>query len=385
MITETTRASLGTTTENTLHGRGRRFIVRLLRYLTSASLLCYTSAGYLDEPQNALAAVSFYVSRFPALRNDALRRCLQALAALKTLSPAVAVEVMLVTNKRVHAVSNWVSSQIIVEKPRCGARLENRMCLPWAALRAIVERSGGDRFKGCKNGNVSSRTAPSFDFYFYLEGDIELPRSSFDFWRKHVDAVHARGFLLMPYRIQRHRVLSDYFSEGCGHCMSEVRPMWAASMAAELPLVDFGNATTPWQEATRQALFHMDHVYFLQSNPYAGSWLMTCQQFHIYVKRRRWDFDRVAVINTKGSAAVGRPLLSGDCPTPKMPYQIREMAATGLLCDRSYGVSAALSHLNVSVFHLLAMSEEVTHEPLENLRVRARRCAASPGIACNTF
>jgi len=162
--------------------------------------------------QRALAVVSYWTPDEWAERQArewALRKVLSALAAFP-----IRVRTVLVTNKYVPQVADLVSQQEVRPEPFCGPPQinVNYYCLPWEAIRVLAR---GRMHQACGNGfrvpgtPSNCSTAGNYDFYFYIEGDILVPPSSFEFWQKHVDRLHRRGYLLQAHRRERRRERSQ--------------------------------------------------------------------------------------------------------------------------------------------------------------------------------
>jgi hypothetical protein len=161
--------------------------------------------------------------------------------------------------------------------------------MPWEAIRVLKEQ-------GSRGG---------YSNYAYWEGDINVPGATFDFWQRHVEKLHAHGFLLLPHRRQmsanKTEVLTNsLLAESCGH------PVRFRSQ-----------------------------VYFQANNPYTAGFLMNQVQFQEYLHSPRSHYSR-----------------DGN------PWGVREMAASGLTWDSKYGAKKVLTHTDMPVYH-----EFPVHDP----------------------
>lgn len=284
----------------------------------------------------------------------ALQKVLRTLAAWP-----LDVRIILVTNSRVPEADGLVVRQEIRPKPVCYGVWDDR-CLAWEAIRVLTRghRAGSGCVAGTWSANCSS--VGGFDYYVYAEGDIEIPWSTFRFWRANVERLHRWGYFLHPHR----REVRKGLEAGGG---SDVLPdVWTSRLAQAIKPV----LAIDWADSDGR-LRDRDQIFLRVQVPHSGSALLTCRQFLEYLDGgRQWDF---------------------GCAENPHAFGIPELAASTLASHLRYWAYGSLTHVQLPVYHLLPR-HSIYHRGADNrgqvkqnasiLDWHMDRCSAAPGKNC---
>merc|ERR1712190_599794 len=118
-----------------------------------------------------------------------------------------------------------------------------------------------------------------YDFYAYMEGDIEIPATTFEFWQEHVHALWRNGYFLQPYRIH---------SQGTTNALTDCFCLEAsAECVTKLPDGPCGLGRLV--ESTCGAGHNMQtrSVYIHPRNPYSASFLLNKERMQEYLLSQR--------------------------------------------------------------------------------------------------
>jgi len=250
--------------------------------------------------------------------------------------------------------------------------------LPWEAVHALARVALGLEISDPEHGDVEDIKAailkaatyrqPSlqhrllFDYYFYFEDDVVLPASSFEFWKRHADDLHRRGYLLHAHRREASALESDWGRLG-GHLLF-----------SDWPLRCRFQARAVWDSKALDGSNHgyadfRDRVYIEHSCPPSAScMLFTRNQFVDFLSRTKsWDYDETPQLNT-----------------------LRLSAAVGLLPS----LHTLLAHERIYAWHLRPIEYIQTSKPewlnlysrtratLQHLQVLVMNCIANRSTSC---
>jgi len=112
---------------------------------------------------------------------------------------------------------------------------------------------------------------------------VEIPSTTFDFWRSRVDALHGRGYLLLPHRRE--------FRQAFGGDGSRIA--WDVLADCHRPLCRIETETFVDEEGAGEGAREadlLDHTYVQPANPYTAVSLLTCAQFEEYLHGVQWDY-----------------------------------------------------------------------------------------------
>eukprot|EP00929_Paragymnodinium_shiwhaense_P004672 TRINITY_DN10578_c0_g3_i1.p1 TRINITY_DN10578_c0_g3~~TRINITY_DN10578_c0_g3_i1.p1 ORF type:complete len:652 (+),score=35.27 TRINITY_DN10578_c0_g3_i1:109-2064(+) len=215
-------------------------------------------------------------------RSATLLKTLEAIAAWP-----VEAKVVLVTNVAVPVASRFVSEQVIIDRPRCDPGhdeaegvFSHEWCMPWEAIRVLRER--GLLATGLENGGVYDFQRPSmlrlkYDSYVYLEDDIVVPGSAFEFWSRYVDDVFRSGYFLSTFCFTEYKK-TNYVDP----------PMSCNNITAvHVPLNSSSQTKTDPEE----------HAFFANRFLNGRGWLMSRLQFQYYLGSNDWDWIRASYID----------------------------------------------------------------------------------------
>lgn len=274
------------------------------------------SAGSSDR--TALAVVSMWLpeSEEREARVGALYRVLAAIASLP-----VAAKLLLVTNVIIEEAGPLVEEQIVRSDPQCSPTMKGSLCMTWEAI-YVLRSAGLAGERGCiaeGAANTARVCRTAFDYYLYIEGDIEIPLETFQFWVRHVDYLFESGYVLSPYRVENNSknqlILTDCFMVGCA--------------SKTMPMLDFN--------PERQGLYTnaTDRIYLQPLNPYTAGFIMNRAQFLAYVSGPMWSYSTAMKYS---------------------PWGMGETAASGLIWDPRYGKESVLTHMRMPVLHLFPIT-----------------------------
>eukprot|EP00418_Pyrodinium_bahamense_P034453 CAMPEP_0179153824 /NCGR_PEP_ID=MMETSP0796-20121207/74827_1 /TAXON_ID=73915 /ORGANISM="Pyrodinium bahamense, Strain pbaha01" /LENGTH=600 /DNA_ID=CAMNT_0020855143 /DNA_START=245 /DNA_END=2047 /DNA_ORIENTATION=+ len=290
--------------------------------------------------KSALVVVNYWVypehSRRDA-RSQALRRTLEALARY----PA-RVRTLLVTNEPAPEADGLVVEQIVRPKQWCSPTMEDPLCMAWEAMRVLRNESTGG-LPGCDLWHRGACGDLLYDYYIYLEGDIEMPAESFEFWAKHVDGLFRQAYVLVPHR-------EEPF-EGQQKLTECIRSPMVDHLAQTRALKDTVGADELYPDPR-------DRIYLQPPVPYTACLLMSRWQFEVYRMGKAWDYDTVK-----------RTLEGG---------KIREAAIRGLFGDSRLTKLRAVTHLRAPVLHQQPMTGSAGLYPymcnVDDYREKAAHC-----------
>lgn len=280
-------------------------------YIISPAGVSHPGLNCTDSDKASLVILGFWVD---AERSERIPKLSQVVESVREWRGGA--HVVLVSNEHVPGI--LVDEQVIRPKPACVTGTPDNLCEPWEAIRLLKECGRKGRYSN----------------FAYFEGDIKVPGATFDFWQQHVEELHAAGFLLQTHRrfsgIQE--VLTDCFTaDTCGEAI------WYK------PSKSFGNCPKDRSQ-----------VYFLESNPYAGGFMMNKAQFQEYLLSPESEYS-----------------------TARFWWGNREMASDGLLMDSKYGVRKAVTHADMRSYHLLPAHGNVPSHPISEMEMIVADCLST--------
>jgi len=272
---------------------------------------CADLSNTLSIP-SAVAVIPHWVpkdEKAKKVRRKLLRRTLSSISNLS----GVHFSIFLVTNEREPGLDPLLTEQIVITKPQCMRNTHHHeLCMPWEAVKALRFAATRGALRSCNLDTTAICGDLQFDYYMYIEDDLDINSSTFVFWRENVEGLYKRGYLLLPYRTETDGAsLTDCFDVACMERTEALR-----DRASE-------------------------EVYLRPDNPYAGCWFMTKEQFRDYTSGVEWSF-----------ALKDRERPSYMLGTERQVWGTREQAAGGLLWDPQLGPRRALTHLRLPVVHL---------------------------------
>jgi len=263
-------------------------------------------------------------------RVNALNRTIQAIRSL-----GVPSKIVVATNGDFGYFNDLAVRHVAYPKPMCNKTFQSDLCLPWEAIKLLRVLSSRLVLEpDCWLEVMGACGPPSYDYYMYMEDDIEIPATTFNFWRKHVSHLYSRGFILSPLRVEpQTKLLSDCFDSFGSNCSG-----------VTCPVVDTEGPSSSFLTA-------QEKIFVKMPNPYSASFLMNKEQFMDYLASREWDFDRSMTFIWGGVRAETMPLLHG------LPFDPREGASSGLMgAYPPWGVRhQPITHPNMVVYHQVAM------------------------------
>jgi hypothetical protein len=264
-------------------------------------------------------------TRHPTARFLALQHTLQIFSTYP-----VNAKVLLASNRHVYGLeaSSMIAYQVVQPTPRCNDTLESGYCLGFEALRFLL-----------LYGRSASK-ALLYQYYMYLEADMEIPVSTFNFWASHTARLWSHGFWLRPHRREVHRG-SDVVTE------------WLRPECTLRGVQDTTAASSYYVDQSERVFIGGASCEF-----YTGSWMMTQAQL--------------------GS------LLTSDLEFPHLAdwsrrhglFQAREVAADWIM-PRLLNLTS-LTHPEMPVFHLLYCEPELAANTV-NVQTRMQHVI----VGCN--
>jgi len=219
----------------------------------------------------------------------------------------------------------------ISPRPACSHRFKHAYCLPWEAIAALRQASA----------KPSVCNDVGHDVYVYMEGDIIIPSSSFNFWHKHAEYLYSKGHVLMPLRSELRlgkEVLSDCFGERC---------RWKS-----LVLQDRNGPHKLYPNVS-------DRFYLKMTNAYSASWMLTHKQFKDYLSGAEWDFDKSHYLNKNSLIREGAGF--GLLADPRLQREGRKDTMTNPQMSLSH---AGLAHLQLLVTHQVPARKTLNYSGL---------------------
>jgi len=328
-----------------------RLLLPVLLAATPAALRTPAAAGTTSHSsQSALVVVNYWSYPEPerrAARARALRRTLQALAKYP-----VRVHTLLVTNELAPEAEGLVDEQIVRPVQHCNRSLADPLCMAWEAMRVLRNASTGGA-PGCDLWMQGACGELQYDYYVYLEDDIEMPAATFDFWARHVDGLFRQAYVLVPHR-------EEPFA-GKQKLTECIRNHLVDQLARTRVLRDAKGGEELYEDVR-------DRFYLQPPVSYAACLLMSRLQFEVFRRSSAWDYDSV-IRTIKGG-------------------KIREAAIKGLFADPRLGNLRAVTHVRLPVLHQQQMTGNGGLYPFmcnaEDYSEKVRRCS-SEGQACPTL
>jgi len=297
--------------------------------------------------KTALAVVNYWSYPDAAkrrARGEALRQTLQALAAYP-----VRLRVLLVTNEWAPEAEGLVKQQIVRPVQRCSPSYTDPLCMAWEAMRVLRNESTGGQ-SGCDLWQHGACGELRYDYYMYLEGDIRMPASTFEFWATHVDGLFRQAYILVPHR-------EEPFA-GQQKLTECIRNHLVDHLAQTKVLRDAKGGADLYQDEA-------ERVYLQPPVPYSACLLLSRWQFEVYRQGTAWDYQSVA-----------RTMAGG---------KVREAAIKGLLADPRLAKLKAVTHVKLPVLHQQQMTGNVGLYPdmcnVEDYRAKVAGCS-SHGSSC---